>query len=85
MAEKACQGGNVLEIGDFAECAHCGTRIRWDLRDHPFWGFQNCAEAMRQTRFTIRSVTIRKSSDPALDTTDTTGSSVVFRHVTKEP
>lgn len=44
MAEKACDGGRVFEDGDFAECAECGTRIRWDLREHPFWGFQNCRD-----------------------------------------
>lgn len=41
---KACDGERVLEDGDFAECAACGARIRWDLRDDPFWGFQQCRE-----------------------------------------
>lgn len=44
MAEQACRGGRVLEYFDLAECAECGTRVRWDLREHPFWGFQNCAQ-----------------------------------------
>lgn len=39
---KACDGEITLEDGDFQECLACGTRIRWDLCDHPFWGFQNC-------------------------------------------
>jgi hypothetical protein len=42
VAEKACEGGRVFECGDYAECAECGKRIRWDLRDHQFWGFANC-------------------------------------------
>lgn len=44
MAEKACDGGRVFESGDFAECAECGTRVRWDVRDDPFWGFQHCPD-----------------------------------------
>jgi hypothetical protein len=42
--EKACDGGRVLEEGDFAECIECGSRVRWDLRDDAFWGFQNCRD-----------------------------------------
>lgn len=45
MAEKACDGGRVMEAPhDMAECIACGTTVRWDLRDHPFWGFGNCRE-----------------------------------------
>lgn len=44
MSEKACDGGRVLEFCDMAECADCGRRVRWDLRDDRFWGFQNCSE-----------------------------------------
>lgn len=44
MSEKACEDGRVLEYFDMAECIECGTRVRWDLRDHPFFGFQNCRE-----------------------------------------
>lgn len=40
--EKACEGASTLTDGDFEECLSCGTRIRWDLVNHPFWGFQNC-------------------------------------------
>ena len=44
--EKACQGGRVLEEFDFAECVACGKQVRWDLRDHEFWGFAaSCPEA----------------------------------------
>lgn len=47
MAEKACDGGRVLEYFDMAECSECGTRVRWDLQDHSFWGFQNCESATK--------------------------------------
>ena len=50
--EKACEGGrtvNVDPLGDFVECQHCGTEIRWDMQDHPWWGFQNCRQrALKQ-------------------------------------
>lgn len=42
--ERACDGGRTLTATrggtDFAECVACGTAVRWDLVDHPFWGFQ---------------------------------------------
>jgi hypothetical protein len=44
MRDKACDGERTLEDGDFVECLECGTRVRWDLRDDPFWGFQHCAQ-----------------------------------------
>jgi hypothetical protein len=45
---KACEGGPRLDEGDMVSCLYCGREIRWDLADHPFWGFQNCDE--RQPR-----------------------------------
>jgi hypothetical protein len=51
LAEKACEGGRVLEaFHDMAECAHCGTCVRWDLQDHPFFGFQHCEEKLDERR-----------------------------------
>lgn len=47
MAEKACEGGRTIDAdpcGDFVECLACGRQIRWDMTDHPFWGFQTCPE-----------------------------------------
>lgn len=45
MSEKACDGGRTLDADhDMLECVECGRRIRWDLVDHPFWGFQNCED-----------------------------------------
>jgi hypothetical protein len=41
---RACKGERTLTDGDFEECLECGTRVRWDLVDHPFWGFHNCGE-----------------------------------------
>lgn len=41
--KRACMGAPTIthkEAGaDFEECQHCGTRVRWDLVDHPFFGF----------------------------------------------
>ena len=48
MKEKACEGGRVLEAWhDMAECIECGTCVRWDLRDDPFFGFHSCSEKAR--------------------------------------
>jgi len=43
--EKACQGGQTLDnCGDMRECLHCGREVRWDMVDHPFWGFAAACE-----------------------------------------
>jgi hypothetical protein len=46
MAEKACDGGRTVKLndgsGEFEECLECGTRVRWDLVDHPVLGFERC-------------------------------------------
>ena len=45
MSNKACDGAATISTGcDMQECAHCGTRVAWDLVDSKFWGFQNCRE-----------------------------------------
>jgi hypothetical protein len=45
--EKACEGGRVLEARhEMAECIACGCCVRWDLQDHPLFGFQNCGELL---------------------------------------
>ncbi len=49
MSRKACDGAATLECGDMAECIECGTAVRWDLRDHPFWGFQSCDQKTPDT------------------------------------
>lgn len=42
---KACETGEVREVWhEMAGCDHCGTCVRWDLQDHPVFGFQNCRE-----------------------------------------
>lgn len=44
-AEKACDGGRVLEAWhEMAECAHCGRQVRWGLREHRLFGFGSCPE-----------------------------------------
>ncbi len=47
MTQKACNGGQVIDAGTMAECAHCGTRVWWNLQWDSFWGFQNCREAQK--------------------------------------
>lgn len=43
--EKACEGGRMLEAWrEMAECIACGRCVRWDLQEHPFFGFQNCED-----------------------------------------
>ncbi|GAG00628.1 unnamed protein product [marine sediment metagenome] len=42
---KACLGAETKTVwnasGDMEECVCCGTRVRWDLVDHPFFGFKH--------------------------------------------
>lgn len=66
MSKKACDGGRVLEDGDFAECWECGTRVRWDLRDDAFWGFQHCPDKAR----TVAAVDPHAGSMGKLSTRD---------------
>lgn len=48
---KACETGEYRDVWqDMAGCDHCGTCVRWDLVDDPFWGFQQCPERT-QARF----------------------------------
>lgn len=45
---KACETGEYREVWhEMAGCDHCGTCVRWDMVDHPFWGFQTCREKAR--------------------------------------
>jgi hypothetical protein len=48
MTEKACEGGRTFQAWhNMEECAACGTRIRHELVDHPFFGFHNCPDKRR--------------------------------------
>jgi hypothetical protein len=48
MKPKACEGGQTKEVrycgATFEECYACGTRVRCDMTNHPFWGFANTCE-----------------------------------------
>ena len=38
----AAQGASTISddgTGDMVECQECGTRVRWDLTEHRFFGF----------------------------------------------
>lgn len=52
MSEKACEGGQTMESrhsGEhFAVCAECGSEVRYDMVDHPFWGFASSCPWTRQ-------------------------------------
>jgi hypothetical protein len=41
---RACMGAPTITeqhaMGDMVRCQVCGTAVRWDLVDHPFWGFE---------------------------------------------
>lgn len=41
----ACMGAPTRSLNafpvDMEECVYCGTSIRWDKVDDPFWGFGN--------------------------------------------
>ena len=39
--DKACEGHTTITDGDMEKCCHCGIKIRWDLVEHPFFGFKN--------------------------------------------
>lgn len=48
MSAKACNGAPTISVWqNMEECAECGTRVRWDCVDDPFFGFQNCDECTR--------------------------------------
>lgn len=40
----ACEGAATVENHDscehMEECQQCGARVRWDLVDHPLFGFK---------------------------------------------
>lgn len=33
--------------GDFVECVECESEVRWDMQDHPFWGFRSSCPKLR--------------------------------------
>jgi len=48
----ACEGGDTIPtkmgMEDAEQCPRCGNMVRWDLVDHPFFGFNargSCGEA----------------------------------------
>jgi hypothetical protein len=43
--KRACHDEGVLDRGEMAECAECCRQVRWDLQEHPFFGFHNCPNA----------------------------------------
>jgi hypothetical protein len=49
--EKACDGDMTYDCdpnGDFKGCHHCEREVRWDMVDHPFWGFAaSCPKSRR--------------------------------------
>jgi hypothetical protein len=47
---KACEGADTIENRDsceeMRECIACGSRVRHDLTEHPFFGFSaSCPNA----------------------------------------
>lgn len=40
---RACEGEATITEDDFEKCAYCGMRVRNDLVDHWFFGFQSFA------------------------------------------
>ena len=78
MSEKACDGGRVLENGDMAECVECGTEIRWDMQDHPFWGFKSsCPNRRASQQRTAAAVDPHVGSTGKLSTRDSKCSNCV--------
>jgi len=47
--EKACEGGRTITgwNADMEHCLHCDREVRWDLVDHPFFGFQTCEKMIK--------------------------------------
>lgn len=43
-APGACEGGETISNAwdNMVECRECGMRVRWDLAEHPFYGFEAC-------------------------------------------
>lgn len=46
VAEGAI-ASNVDPNGDFVECVECESEVRWDMQDHPFWGFKSSCPKRR--------------------------------------
>jgi hypothetical protein len=48
---KACRGGDARTCrvlgasAEFVECRECKRAVRWDMADHPLFGFQTCDKA----------------------------------------
>lgn len=44
MERRACMGADTRQTREFMEhmeeCRACGSAVRWDLVDHPFFGFK---------------------------------------------
>ena len=43
-SKMACRGAGTVTIrtgsGDMEECRACGTKVAWDLVEHPIFGFE---------------------------------------------
>lgn len=54
---KACETGEYRNVWEnMAGCDHCGTCVRWDLVDDPFFGFQHCPEKAKSVNAVDPSV-----------------------------
>jgi hypothetical protein len=50
--QGACQGGDTRQIRTtehMEECRVCGERVRFDLVDHPFFGFRAGCDKWKET------------------------------------
>ena len=59
---RACQGEATIEMRHgaetFEECAHCGAAVRWDMVDHPFFGFENTCPLKPRVSLDLDSRTV---------------------------
>jgi len=50
--QGACQGGDTRQVRTtehMEECRVCGERVRFDLVDHPFFGFRAGCDKWKET------------------------------------
>ncbi len=50
--DMACRGGTTrpysgMGCAEMQQCVACKKAVRWDLTEHPFFGFQTCKHAKK--------------------------------------
>ena len=64
MERRACLDGPTRSMpNNMEECVECGTCVRHDLVDHPFFGFKNGCQRLKQTSAHTEQLSAREEND----------------------